>query len=162
MYCSQCGQLLDVKEIDNEGSIPYCSACDKLFFPKVDLAIIAVVTNEKNQICLVKQQLESQYKVLIAGYIKPNETLEACVRREIKEEIGINVDHVEYINSYFYDRKQVLMVGFNAKTIHEDLKIDPAEIIEANWYNYHDSLDKIREGSIAHKLVKEFLEKKET
>ena len=53
MYCCVCGNILEVKIIKNEGDIPYCSNCDKLFFPKVDIAMIAILTNDKNQICLV-------------------------------------------------------------------------------------------------------------
>ncbi len=158
LYCSDCGNKLDIKQIINEGDIPYCSHCDKLFFPKVNLAIIAILTNDKNQICLVNQNGDSRYKVLIAGYVKPNETLEECVKREIKEEVGIDVNHSHYLNSYFYDSKQVLMVGYNAKTAQTEFHIDPNEIDHVNWYEYDDCLHRIREGSIAYKLVKQFLE----
>ncbi len=158
MYCSECGNKLDVKEITNEGNIPYCSSCDKLFFPTIKLAMIAIVTNDKNQICLVNQNGDNRYKVLIAGYVKPNETLEECVKREIKEEIGIDVIHVDYLNSHSYDSKQVLMVGFNAQTTQTEFHMDPNEIDQVDWYEYNDALHRIREGSIAYQLVKQFLE----
>lgn len=160
LYCTECGNKLDVKEIANEGNIPYCPTCDQLFFPKLNLAMIAIVTNDQNQICLVNQKGNGQYKVLIAGYVKPNETLEDCVKREVKEELGIEVKDVHYLNSYAYESKQVLMVGFHAKAIQTELNIDPNEIDHAEWYAYHDSVHRIREGSIAYQLVNQFLENK--
>ena len=157
MFCSVCGNELDSKMIKNEGDIPYCSNCDKLFFPKMNLAIIAILTNDKNQICLINQKGSNQFKVLIAGFIKPLETLEDCVKREIKEEVGIIVDTVHYLNSYFYEGNDVLMVGFNAITIQNDIIIDQDELDKADWYDFNDCLHRIREGSIAFKLVKQFL-----
>ena len=75
MYCSICGSDLNVKEIKNEGAIPYCVSCDKLFFPKVTLAMISILVNSNNQICLVNQRHKKEYKVLLAGFVKPKETL---------------------------------------------------------------------------------------
>jgi NAD+ diphosphatase len=160
MYCSICGNKLIVKPVDKEGDIPYCGQCDKLFFPQINLAMIAILTNSKNQICLVNQNSLSKFKVLIAGYIKPGENLENCVRREIKEEIGVDIENCEYMSSHYYENNNVLMTGFHATTNQSDLKIDDTEIDSANWYELDDALWRIREGSIAYKLVDQFIKSK--
>lgn len=157
MYCTICGKELGVKNIHNEGEIPFCLECNKLYFPRVDIAIIAILTNAKNQACLTNQNLEGKYKVLIAGFVKPGETLEECVKREIKEEVGIDISTSRYMNSYHYENKSVLMVGFHAKTDQEDFLIDEEEIDHASWFEFEDCLHQIREGSIAHQLFKQFL-----
>lgn len=157
MFCQLCGSKLQEKEIANEGYIPYCSKCDQLFFPKVNIAMIAILTNSQNEICLIEQNNLSKFKVLLAGYIKPGETLENCVRREIQEEVGIEVHKTTYLKSHFYDRKGVLMVGYHAETLNHDFNIDKNEIDNATWYHKDDALHRIREGSIAYQLVKEFL-----
>ncbi len=157
MYCSICGKKLDTKEIHNEGTIPYCINCNKLFFPRVDIAIIAILTNTNKEVCLTSQKKEGTYKVLIAGFVKPNESLEDCVKREIKEEVGVDVTSCVYLNSYHYDKNSVLMVGFHALTEQFDFVLDEEEINQAAWYDKKDCLNLIREDSIAHQLMKQFL-----
>lgn len=161
MYCSICGNELETKEIHNEGVIPYCANCNKLYFPRVDIATISILTNSRNEVCLTTQNKEGTYKVLIAGFVKPGESLEECVKREIKEEIGIDVATCEYLNSYHYDKNDVLMVGFHATTDQYDFALDETEIKEASWHQKEECLSLIRSGSIAHRLMKQFLMKSE-
>ncbi|XMB66611.1 NUDIX domain-containing protein [Mycoplasmatota bacterium zrk1] len=156
MYCIDCGKELSFKSIDNEGDIPYCADCNKLHFPKVDLAMIAILTNHKNQVCLINQNNDSRYKVLIAGFIKPGETLEECVKREIKEEVGVDIIKCDYLNSHFYSCSSVLMVGFHAVTNQLNLIIDENEVDNASWYDVDDVIGRMREGSIADLLYKQY------
>lgn len=158
MYCTECGSDLVLKEVKKEGDIPYCKNCNKLFFPKVDLAMIAILTNSKNQVCLINQKNRLDYKVLIAGFIKPGENLEECVRREIKEEVGVEVSNCNYLNSHFYEANNVMMVGYHAETFDEDLIIDDDEVECASWFDYDNVIGRIRDGSIADKLYKQFYE----
>jgi len=162
MYCTECGNELIIKDINKEGEIPFCKTCEKLFFPKVDLAMIAILTNSKNQVCLINQKNRLDYKVLLAGFIKPGETLEDCVRREIKEEVGVEVYNCNYLNSHFYENNNVMMVGFHAETLDEDLVIDDDELECASWYDFEDVIGRIREGSIADMLYKQFYETTKT
>ncbi len=162
MYCKDCGKELDFKNINNEGDIPYCAVCDKLHFPKVNLAMIAILSNQKNQVCLINQNNNFKYKVLIAGFIKPGETLEECVKREIKEEVGVDIIKCDYLNSHFYDSSDVLMVGFHAETNQLNLVIDENEVDKASWYDIDDVIGRMREGSIADLLYKQYYKSKRT
>jgi len=157
MYCTECGNELGLKTIINEGEIPFCIECNKLHFPKVDIAMISILTN-KDKVCLIRQKEVSKYEVLIAGFIKPGETLEDCVRREIKEEVGVDVSKCYYLNSHFYDNNNVLMVGFHAETEQLDLVIDRHEVDTATWYDKNDIIGRLREGSIADRLYKQYYE----
>jgi NAD+ diphosphatase len=157
MYCTICGSDLELKTIDKEGEIPFCKKCNKLFFPRVNLAMIAILTNTKNQICLINQKGENKYKVLLAGYIRPGETLEECVKRELFEEVGVEVIQCDYLKSHYYEKNEVLMVGYHALTNQFDLNIDESELDNANWYELDDAIKRIREGSIAYQLVREYL-----
>lgn len=157
MYCVKCGSNLSTKYIKNEGDIPYCENCDELFFEKTNIAMIAILVNKFNEICLINQKDVSKYKVLIAGYLKVGETIEECVAREIKEEVGINVSNVTFLKSHYYENNKVLMMGFYANTLESDLVIDQDELDNASWYKLDDSLHRIREGSIAYQLVKQYI-----
>lgn len=157
MYCTKCGNILGTKNIKNEGDIPYCASCDELFFEKSNVAMIAIVVNKKNQICLINQRVLSPFKVLIAGYRKVDETIENCVKREVQEEIGVTVTKTMFLSSHYYEKNNVLMLGFVAKTDDMDLTIDTDELESADWYEKDDCLWRMREGSIAYQLVREYI-----
>lgn len=156
MYCSNCGKLTTLKHVHNEGDIPFCESCNKLFFPTINVAIIAILTNQLGEVCLVDQSSNSSYKVLIAGFIKPEETLEDCVTREILEELGVRVSSCQYLNSYFYGNNNVLMVGYHATTNEVNFTIDKTEIDHAQWFKVDDVIGRMREGSIADQLYRQF------
>jgi len=158
MFCKKCGNKISTRFIKNEGDIHYCETCEEFQFPKTNLAMIAILVNENNQICLINQNRESKYKILIAGFIKQQETLEECVIREIKEEVGIDVFEVNYLRSHFYANKDTLMVGYYAKTNQVEFNLDLDEVDNATWYSPDDCLNRMRQGSIAYQLVEQYLD----
>jgi NAD+ diphosphatase len=63
----------------------------------------------------------------VAGYIKNGETLENTAVKEVFEEIGQIVKKIEYISSYYHDKRELLMIGFKCdvekKTLINQLKL---------------------------------------
>ncbi|MEG2814428.1 MAG: NUDIX domain-containing protein [Oscillospiraceae bacterium] len=115
-YCPFCGKKLIFKIIGDEGEIPYCTVCEKPLFPIFSTCVISIIINEFDEIALIKQSYgDTQKYKCVAGFMKPNETAEECVSREIQEEIGLNPLNVKYINSYFYEKCDQLMLGFCCK-----------------------------------------------
>ena len=70
------------------------------------------------------------------GFIDPNETAEEALRREIKEELGINLGVLKYIGSYpnIYDYKKVRYytcdIFFHCRIDSVPTSIDKTEIAE--------------------------------
>lgn len=158
-YCPHCGNRLIDKEIGDEGMIPYCESCMVPLWDMFSTCIICAVTNEYNEIALIKQQYVSTTTyVCVAGIMKPGENAEECAIREIKEEIGMDVEKIQYIRSYFYNKKCMLMLGYKATVKKAEFTISN-EVDSAAWIPYGDALTKLREGSIAWQLVKEVIEK---
>ncbi len=156
-YCKHCGNELITKKIDNEGDIPYCSSCDSLFFPSSDIAIIAVITNDQNEILMLKQNVISDHYVLVAGYYKQGEKLEQTVIREVFEETGIAVENVTPIGNYYYEKKNIVMFGFHGHAINTDIHIDPNEVDDAAWIKVSKAVETLKEASIAQQVVKDYL-----
>ena len=50
----------------------------------------------------------------LAGFVEPGEDLEGAVVREVKEEVGVDVDDVRYVGSQPWPFPHSLMVGFRA------------------------------------------------
>ena len=157
-YCPHCGNKLISKEIGDEGLIPYCTKCDMPLWDTFTTSIIAAVVNEKNEIALLKQNYVSETKhVLVAGIMKIGESAEETAIREIEEEIGQKVNSLEFIKTYPYDKKEMLMIGFKANVPKAELNLSK-EVDAAEWVELDKALALLREGSIGWQLVKAVIE----
>lgn len=157
-YCPHCGTKLISKEIGDEGMIPYCEKCNIPLWDMFTTSIIAAVVNEYNEVALLRQNYVSLTKyVCVAGIMKIGESAEETVIREIKEEIGQDVEKLKYIGSYPYEKKEMLMLGFKATVKKQDFKLS-SEVDVAEWVKYENALSLLREGSIAWQLVKSVIE----
>lgn len=158
-YCPHCGKKLIKKEIGDEGFIPFCETCDVPLWDMFTTSVIAAVVNEQDEIVLLRQNYVSETKyVCVAGIMKMGESAEDTVVREIAEEIGLTVKKVEYIRSYPYDKKEMLMLGYKAVVDKKDFTLS-GEVDSAEWVKFGEALPLLREGSIAWRLVKEVIER---
>ncbi len=158
-YCPHCGKKLIKKEIGDEGFIPFCETCDVPLWDMFTTSVIAAVVNEQDEIVLLRQNYVSETKyVCVAGIMKMGESAEDTVVREIAEEIGLTVKKVEYIRSYPYDKKEMLMLGYKAVVDKKDFTLS-GEVDSAEWVKFDEALPLLREGSIAWRLVKEVIER---
>lgn len=153
-YCPHCGNKLTRKEIGDEGLIPFCEKCDVPLWDMFTTSIIAAVVNEQNEIALLRQNYVSATNyVCVAGIMKLGESAEDTVRREVKEEIGLDVEEVKFVRSYPYEKKEMLMLGYKAVVKKSDFTIS-GEVDSVQWVRFENALDLLREGSIAWQLVK--------
>ena len=158
-YCPHCGEKLIKKEIGDEGLIPFCENCDIPLWDMFETCIITAVVNEENEVALIKQSyMTTQTYVCVAGHMKIGESAEEAVIREIKEEIGLDVKELNFIKTYPYEQKEMLMLGFKAKVKKADFVLSDAEVATAKWFTFAEALENIREGSIAWQLVREVIE----
>lgn len=156
-YCPHCGKKAEMREIGDEGRIPYCTQCEVPLWDMFTTSIIAAVVNECGEIALLRQEYVSATKhVCVAGVMKPGESAEETVVREIGEELGLSVKSTAYVKSYPYEKKEMLMLGFKAVVEKKDLELSE-EVDAAQWVRFADALSLLREGSIAWQLVREVI-----
>ena len=157
-YCPYCGGKLFSKEIGDEGNIPFCDRCNIPLWDMFTTSIIAAVVNEYREIALLRQNYVSATKyVCVAGIMKIGEAAEDTVVREVKEEIGQDVETLEFIKSYPYEKKGMLMLGYKAKVKKKSFTLS-GEVDSVEWVKYDEALPLLREGSIAWQLVKYVIE----
>jgi len=84
--------------------------------------------------------------------------LEACVEREVREEVGITLKNIRYFGSQPWPFPDSLMIAFTAEYAGGDITIDPSEITDAGWFSA-DNLPPIPPKiSIARRLIDWFSE----
>ncbi len=153
VYCPHCGQKLIKKEIGDEGRIPYCEACAVPLWDMFTTSVLCAVTNEEDEIALLRQDYVSQTSlVCVAGIMKIGESAEEAAVREIKEEIGQDVVRLQFIRTYPYEKKEMLMVGFHAE-VEKTPFVLSQEVDAAEWVKLADAPARMRQGSIAWQLV---------
>lgn len=158
IYCPHCGNKLIKKEIGDEGMMPFCEMCSVPLWDMFSTCVIVAVVNEMDEVALIKQSyVTTKSYVCVAGYMKMGESAEESAIREVKEELGLDVEKLEFVNSYPYKEKEMLMLGFKAKVKKAEF-ICSGEVDTAKWFKFEDALENIREGKIAWQLVKTVIE----
>jgi NAD+ diphosphatase len=71
----------------------------------------------------------------LAGFVDPLESLEETVAREVYEECGIEVDDIRYLASQPWPFPSSIMLGFRARALTREIRVDQHEIEEAYWFD---------------------------
>lgn len=105
-------------------------------FPRIDPAVICLVHDGGDRAVLARQtQWPPRWFSLLAGFVEAGESFEACVVREVREEIGLTVHDVRYLGSQPWPFPRSLMVGFHAVgDPAQDFVFSDGEIAEAAWF----------------------------
>lgn len=138
IFCPECGNKLIEKTAGDDGLIPYCDTCNKFWFDTFPTCVIVLIANEFNELVLLKQKyLSDKYSTFVAGYMISNENAETTAKREVKEEIGIDLEKLELTCTHWFNQKGILMIGFIAYCKKCDFKLS-SEVDSAFWIPYPD------------------------
>ncbi len=166
-FCSVCGSP---STLGAAGWRRDCQACKAMHFPRTDPVVIMLAVDGDR--CLMGRQPrfgKGMYSAL-AGFLEPGETIESAVRREIKEEAGIEVGRVHYVASQPWPFPSTLMIGCFAEALTREIVIDRTELEDARWFS-RDEVIAMLEGrhpegflpanpiAIAHHLMRAWVEK---
>ncbi len=161
-FCARCGGETTVQD---SGYKRVCAACSAEHFPRTDPVVIMLAIYE--DMCLLGRQAgwpENMFSAL-AGFVEPGETIEEAVAREMMEEAGVTVTHVQYHASQPWPFPASLMIGCLAQAKSTDMYLDGIELADARWVSRADIRAALNgEGTfgvpppmaIAHHLVKAF------
>jgi NAD+ diphosphatase len=149
-FCGRCGTSTDY--VPNERA-KRCPACGLLSFPRLSPAVITLVERGDEVLLARHTRTTDGTYALLAGFVEPGESMEAAVRREIREEVGISVDRIAYFGSQPWPFPHQLMIGFTAQYAGGDIIVDGVELADARCFSAHALPRVPMRLSIARKLV---------
>ncbi len=150
-FCGRCGKPTLEKEGERAKE---CPACGFVAYPRISPAAIVAVVRDGRLLLARSARFPRAFFSVLAGFVDPGETLEECIHREVREEVGIEVSKLRYFGSQSWPFPNSLMIAFTAEYACGEISIDGKEIEEAAWYSA-DELPKRIPGamSVARKLI---------
>jgi len=157
-YCPRCKSEL---RLSNNKKLT-CANCGWVSYINAVPCNAVLIVNNKNEVLLVERKTDpfTGYWDMPGGFVELNETIEDSVRREVKEELGVEVSDLKYFMST-YDR--YLFKGLNDFTLGLTFiaKIQPGAKItvgdDAQSYKYFGK-EAIPWDRVAFKSIKTVLE----
>ena len=97
-----------------------------------------VIVRRDDKVLLIKRNIKpfKNYWALIGGAKEDNETFEDCAKRELKEEVGLEVEDLRYLTEITVNNKLGLQLSkvFMCVLQNGEIHIDPSEVSEARWF----------------------------
>jgi len=126
-FCPRCGGKL----VDNQDFLE-CTSCGFHFYINSIPCNAVIIENERHEILMVKRKVEPRADTwdLPGGFLKPGENFFDSAKREIREELHVEIEITGivgiYEDTYLFQNilNPTLMIATTAKIISGNLKAD--------------------------------------
>ena len=166
-YCGVCGAPMHQSTTISKR----CSNCGKEIWPQVAPAVIVrirkaattsteglVLEPEKILLVHARNFRRKEMYGLVAGFVETGETLEECLRREVREEVHLEIENIQYFSSSPWPYPSGIMVGFTADYKSGDIRLQQEELSSAGWFS-RDNMPPLPDKlSIARQLIDDWLQ----
>ena len=129
----------------------------------------AMVVNPENKILLVKFDAKDSLYGLPGGKVRWGETIEDAVKREVKEEVDLNVEleGIPMVQEAIFSKelpkredKHYIFLECVCKTNSSEVKLDNREIVSYIWVEPKEAL-KLNINSFTRRFIETFIEIRE-
>ncbi len=153
-FCGRCG---GETEIATGELAMRCTRCGMMHYPRVSPAVIVRVRRGGEILLARSPGFPKGMSSVLAGFVEPGESIEETVRREVREEVGLEVGNLRYFGSQPWPFPNSLMIGFTADYAGGELTPEPGEIEAADWYRADDLPQLPPRVSIARRMIDDFV-----
>jgi NAD+ diphosphatase len=131
-FCGRCGERLR----DRAGErAKECPACRHVVYPRVSPAMMVLVTRGKQLLLARANRFPKAMYSALAGFVEAGESIEDCIHREVREEVGVEVDRLQYVASQSWPFPHSLMIAYTAEYAGGEIRLCDEEIVEAGWFS---------------------------
>jgi NAD+ diphosphatase len=145
-HCPRCGAATTPVLA---GWIRRCPVDASEHYPRTDMAVIMAVVDADDRILLARGKgFRGNGMSVLAGFVEPGETLAAAVAREVAEEVGVEVADVTYLGDQPWPFPSSLMLGFTARALGTELRLQAEEIEAARWFSRDELAAALADGTV--------------
>jgi NAD+ diphosphatase len=149
-YCGRCGTPTRTKDGERAKE---CPACGLVAYPRNSPAMMVLVTRGRELLLARAHRFPGAMYSALAGFVEAGETIEDCIRREVREEVGIDVTGITYFASQSWPFPHSLMIAYTAEYAGGEMRPGDDEIADAQWFAL-DALPTLPGSvSIARRLI---------
>jgi NAD+ diphosphatase len=130
-FCGVCGTATELQATERARK---CPACGHVAYPRLSPAMMALVWRGQELLLARALHFPPTLFSALAGFVEPGESLEDCVKREVHEEVGVQVRNLRYFGSQSWPFPHSLMVAFTAEWVEGEIVRQESEIAEAAWF----------------------------
>lgn len=153
-FCGNCGSRTHQKA-DERAII--CPECNSIVYPKISPAVIVAILSDDKILLARNAAFPGKWFSLLAGYVDIGESLEEALKREVKEEVGLEINNIRYYKSQPWPFSGSLMIGFIAEADDsQPIVSDEREIAEAAWFTRGNLPEHPLKLSIAGEMIEKF------
>ena len=153
-FCPSCG----TKTVMQTTISKQCPNCKYEIYPVVSPAILVLIRKGDAILLVHARNFRGSFYGLVAGFLETGETLEECVRREVMEETGLEINNITYFGNQPWPYPSNLMVGFIADYVSGTIRLQDEELSEGAFFT-KDTLPELpRKLSLARKMIDWWLE----
>jgi len=118
-YCPRCSSALVERAITgDDGALTRraCAdaACGYVHWDNPTPAVGVIVEHEGEVILARNALWPENIFALVTGFLEAREDPKACVAREVREELGLDVVETHLVGNYIFERKNEIMLCYHA------------------------------------------------
>jgi NAD+ diphosphatase len=130
-HCPRCGAATE--RIAGEWG-KRCPRCAYEHYPHLHPCVIVLVKDGDRCLLTRKAGWAPGRYGLVAGFVDNGESLEGAARREVREEVGVEVTDLRYVGSQNWPFPSQIMIGFVGRYAGGELAVDREELEDARWF----------------------------
>ncbi|MCA3131421.1 MAG: NAD(+) diphosphatase [Betaproteobacteria bacterium] len=153
-FCGRCGSGTERKAGERSR---VCAACGQAHYPRLAPVAMALVRRGRELLLARSPHFPPGMMSALAGFVEPGESLEECLVREVREEVGVEVRNLRYFSSQPWPFPHSLMVAFHCEWASGHIVCQEGEIEDAGWFSPEALPVLPNRVSIARRLIEDAL-----
>lgn len=107
----------------------------------------ALILNENDEIFLMKSPKWENQWLVPGGHVEKGEKIEDCVKREAKEEVGLDVENIEFVTvlegmpEKFERDTHFIFLNYSCRAENQEVELDQREAVEHVWIDPQEALE---------------------
>jgi len=124
----------------------------------------ALILNENDEIFLMKSPKWKNKWIVPGGHIENGETMKECVKREVKEETGLDIDDVEFLTVLegipedFERDAHFVFLNFVCRAKNQNVELDQREGTKHVWIDPEDAVEELDLNDSTEEFIDAYLE----